>query len=153
MNILMPNAVYYFNSGMGSTDRMGENINSKRIAIRGKKWWWCIFTWLVDASMQNAWLLWRMRGDELSQKTLKREITTTYLKSFQNQRKGPSRKPLNTLGADNPLFDQRGHLVISVPGNKRRRCIGKGCKSIMKTQCVKCDVSLCIFYFAPYHTL
>ena len=42
---------------MGVTDRMDENINNYRIIIRGKKWGWSIFTWLVDVSIQNAWFL------------------------------------------------------------------------------------------------
>ena len=142
MNISTLNPVYYYNSGMGGTDRMNKNINSKRRAIRGTKWWWCIFTWLVDASLQNAWLLWRMREDDLSQRIFKREIVMAYLKSFQNQPKGPGRKLLNTPGADDARFDQRRHFVIPVPGNKRRKCKGKGCKFIVKTQCVKYDVGL-----------
>ena len=40
----------------------------------------------------------------------------------------------------------------SVPAAKRRSCGGTGCKSIVKTQCQKCDIGLCIACFAPYHT-
>ncbi|KAF2891061.1 hypothetical protein ILUMI_15112 [Ignelater luminosus] len=39
---------------IGGTDQMDQNVDRYRISIRGKKWWWCIFTWLVDASINNA---------------------------------------------------------------------------------------------------
>ena len=89
VNIQTPFAVQQYNSGMGGTDRMDQNINAYRVAIRGKKWWWYIFTWVLDASLQNAWLLRQMQGNEILQKSFRREIAMTYLKSFQN-------KPLRT---------------------------------------------------------
>lgn len=46
-----------YNRGMGGTDLMDQNISRHRIAVKGKKWWWAIFTWMVDMAMQNAWIL------------------------------------------------------------------------------------------------
>ena len=77
----------------------------------------------------------------------------TYLKSFQNTPRGRGRKPSNLFGADNVRFDQKGHFVFPIPNNKRRRCMGEGCSSIVKTQCLKCDLGLCLFCFAPYPTV
>ena len=53
-----------------------------------------------------------MRGNEISQKSFRREIAMTYLKSFHYKPKGRGRKPSNLPGADNARFGQRGHLVI-----------------------------------------
>ena len=36
---------------------MDWNYNAYRIGFRGEKWWWSIFTWGVDVSMQNSWIL------------------------------------------------------------------------------------------------
>ena len=66
-----------------------------------------------------------MRGNEISQKSFQREIAMTYLKSCQNNPKGRGRKPSNLPGAENARFDRRGHLVIPIPNNKRRRCMSK----------------------------
>ena len=71
VNIQTLFAVQQYNSEMGDTDRMYQNINSYRIAIRGKKCRWCIFTWVLDASLQNAWLLRQKRGNKISQKIFK----------------------------------------------------------------------------------
>ena len=37
-----------------------------------------------------------------------------------------------------------GHLVIPIPDNKRRKCLGEACTSIVKTQCLKGAVGVCI---------
>ena len=39
VNIQSPFAVQQYNSGMGGTDRMDQNINAYRVAIRRTKWW------------------------------------------------------------------------------------------------------------------
>lgn len=47
---------------MGGTDLTNENVNRRRIAIQGKKWWWSIFTGLLDVAVQNAWQLHKAVG-------------------------------------------------------------------------------------------
>lgn len=54
-----PHLIGYYNRNMGGTDLMDGHINKYRIGIRGKKWWWAIFTWLIDVSINNAWVLLR----------------------------------------------------------------------------------------------
>ncbi|KAI4458697.1 transposase is4 [Holotrichia oblita] len=50
ITVSRPNMVGKYNSHMGGTDLMDENISRYRIGIRSKKWWWPIFTWLIDAT-------------------------------------------------------------------------------------------------------
>ena len=54
IDVPIPKAVSNYNRNMGGTDQMDQNINAYRIGIRGKKWWWSIFTWTIDVSVQNA---------------------------------------------------------------------------------------------------
>ena len=63
---------------MGGTDRQDQNINRHCIAFQGKKWYWCIFTWLIDVTKQNVWLLHKKCGGELTQFEFKKQITQTY---------------------------------------------------------------------------
>ena len=44
-----------------------------RISIKDKKWWWSIFTWIEDVSIQNAWFLSRQVGGNISQLNFKKE--------------------------------------------------------------------------------
>lgn len=50
-----PSLIGKYNDSMGGTDLMDQNVARYRIAIRSKKWWWCIFSWMLDISMNNAW--------------------------------------------------------------------------------------------------
>ncbi|KAI5692406.1 hypothetical protein M8J76_004694 [Diaphorina citri] len=54
-----PKAIKYYNKNMGGTDRLDQNVSCYRSNIRSKKWWWPLFLWGIDVSIQNAWLLHR----------------------------------------------------------------------------------------------
>ena len=150
INIPTQNAFHQCNSGMGGTNRMDQNINAFRVLIRGKKM--VVVNIYMDVGLQHAWIPRQMRGEIISQQTFKREVAMTYQKCHQSKTKGPSRKSKNAPGGENPRYDQRSHPVIPIPNNKRR-CMGEECTSIVKTQCQKCDVGLCVFCFAYIHTL
>ena len=62
-----PNSIQIYNQNMGGANRMDQNINCYRVGIRGKKWWWCLFTWLLDAALQNAWQLSKLQGADVTQ--------------------------------------------------------------------------------------
>lgn len=62
-----PAAVREYNQQMGGTDCFNQNLNKFRVGIGGKKFYWHIFTWLLDASVVNAWSLHRMAGGTLDQ--------------------------------------------------------------------------------------
>ena len=59
VEIDQPNAIKLYNSSMGGTDRMDQNIAAYRIGIRSKKWWWSLFIWLVDVPIGNAHYLYK----------------------------------------------------------------------------------------------
>ena len=59
IDIDRPHVVERYNKTMRETDRQDQHINNYCTGIRGKNGWFPIFTWLVDVSIQNAWLLGR----------------------------------------------------------------------------------------------
>lgn len=149
-----PNCIGKYNKFMGGTDQMDSNINVYRISIRGKKWWWSIFTWLIDACIQNAWIIYRIQNPDTSQLNFRREIAQVYLKRYQNLPKSAGRPTCSGERRVYPeiRFDHQNHLVEYVPNNKRRRCAGNHTTpSAVRTQCRKCGVGLCITCFADYH--
>lgn len=150
--IQIPHVIQAYNRNMGGTDLMNQNVNAYRIGIRGKKWWWSIFTWLLDVSLQNAWLLYRKKGSSITQREFRREIAMSYLLRYQCLPKAPGRKSLNLPGTHDMRYDGKDHFVQKVPDNKKRRCAGDSCKSIGRTECKKCNVGLCVDCFASYHT-
>ncbi|KAG5886529.1 hypothetical protein JTB14_002026 [Gonioctena quinquepunctata] len=59
VQVTRPNLISKYNASMGGTDLMDENFARWRISLLRKKWWWCLFTWLLDATIQNAWVLYK----------------------------------------------------------------------------------------------
>ena len=48
-------AVYV--QGMGGVDLLDQVINAYHIEIQSKKWWWVLFTDMLNTCMVNAWQL------------------------------------------------------------------------------------------------
>lgn len=155
VGIPRPNVIAQYNCFMGGTDQMDANLGTYRTGIRGKKWYWPIFTYVIDACIQNAWILMKAAGTSISQLNFRREVGQYYLKSYGVPPKGGGRTP--TFSEDSRVppdlrYDQIGHFVEEVPNKKRRRCAGDVCNSVGRTQCQKCQVGLCVQCFFKFHT-
>ncbi|XP_018569301.1 piggyBac transposable element-derived protein 3-like, partial [Anoplophora glabripennis] len=126
---------------------MDANSNVYRIGILGKKWWWAIFTWLIDTSIQNAWILAKSTGHKVSQLLFRREIAQCYLTKYQVTPKGAGRS--SSASAKSRVHNSiqldrmdHGRMVESVPDGKPRRCTGQAHtekSSAVRTQCKKCN--------------
>ena len=57
-------------------------MNKYRIAFQGKKWYRCIFTWMVDAAVQNASILHKKSGGKMLYSTFK-ELAHTFLARYE----------------------------------------------------------------------
>ncbi len=157
VEINCPYIVKQYNKHMGGTDRQDQNVNNYRISFRRKKWWWCIFTWLVDVSVQNAWILHQKTGKNLSQLKFREQLAETYLTRFGNPPKGCGKTPTQTLSGNNRViddirYDNFNHLLVPTKSNKRRRCAQEGCNKRPFTECNKCELGLCISCNASFHT-
>lgn len=49
-----PNLIGEYSQYMGGTDLMDEIISTYRTVVWSKKLWWFVFTWLIDAALNNA---------------------------------------------------------------------------------------------------
>lgn len=154
-----PAAFTEYNKNMGGVDKMDENINRYRVAIRSKKWYWPILTWLIDVCVNNAWQIRRNGGHPQAQLDFRRELVNYYITKYGVARKGAGR-PISSKRSisdnrvsDDIRYDRMDHLVTSVPENKKRRCAGEGCSSIIRTMCKKCQVGLCVSCFSVFHSV
>ena len=77
-----PEVIKKYNKHMGGTDRQDQNIAKYRISFRGKKWYGCIFTWLLDISIQNAWILHKKCGGSMPRFDFKEYIALSYLQRY-----------------------------------------------------------------------
>lgn len=86
----MPLMINRYDKGMGGTDRMDQNINAYRINISNKKWWCGIFSWMVDAVIQNCWILTeKKKTNNMTQLQFRRALAETYLTKYAVFRKNP----------------------------------------------------------------
>lgn len=99
ISIPIPSVIEAYNRNMGGTDRINQNVNVYRISIRGKKWrWWCLFTWLFDVSVQNAWRLVRNSGTDIDHLSFRREIDMSYLRRYKLEPKNNREKTIVQTG-------------------------------------------------------
>ena len=88
-------------SGMGGVDLLDEATNKYRITIRGKKWWWVLFTHMLNVTMVNAWNIHRTAIAELmGLLSFVRNITRFYRNLSQKgnrQSHGRTPKPVSVL--------------------------------------------------------
>lgn len=119
IEIQRPRMIREYNIFMGGTDRMDENISNCRIAIRGKKWYWQILTWVIDAAVQNAWVSMRHSGKSLTQVQFRRSIVQNYLMKYGKPYQKVKRCNVRNRATMEELrFDSIGHFII-VNGDKK----------------------------------
>lgn len=144
MNINQPNIIRVYNKYMGGVDLHDNGVANYRITVRGKKWWWPLFTNAVDSMVVNSWKIYNtVNKQKMSQIDFKSYIALRLLKMHQNVP-----KPSSSAVPVELRFDGLGH-VISKNENIRRRC--KVCHSNTIHFCLRCNVNLHVKCFDNYH--
>lgn len=139
-----------YNKGMGGVDQADQSIAVYRSAIRSKKWWWVLFTYMLDLAVANTWRLHVLAAeDNLDQLQFRRCIARFYLRNVATERTdGRRRKPSSIVPKMN--LDGVGHFPQKLPN--QLRCVE--CHKKARWQCKKCIKTLCIEKgcFEKYHT-
>ena len=63
MWIEQPFLVKLYNEHIGDVDTMDQNVTKYQVAIRGKKWYWCLILYMLDVAVNNAWQLHKICTD------------------------------------------------------------------------------------------
>ena len=98
---------------MGGVDRIDQNVLKYGIAMRGKKWYWCLISYVLDISINNAWRLQKIcrNKNPMDMLQFRRYIVRTYLSQYgKPPEKGMRGKPQNVLS--DILYDGYKHWVI-----------------------------------------
>lgn len=106
-------------------DKIDQMVAVYRSRIRQKKWWWPIFSYLLDVSVVNAWLLMKKnRPNDPNCANLlvfRRYVARFLLESYGT----PSlRKARRSIVADS-RYDGRNHIVEYTETDKRCAFCGK----------------------------
>lgn len=148
VDVPQPHLFSNYNSGMGGVDLHDQAVNNYRISIFGKKWWWPLFTHMMNMAIVNAWHLHRIshKSNNLDLLGFVREISRFYLRSFEKNKKNrPSGSVPTSIRAT-----EGGHFPKKE--QNQRRC--KVCEMKSRWHCIRCNVPLCIERqcFIDYHT-
>lgn len=154
-NISQPLCFHLYNQKMGGVDRMDQNMGCYRVSISGKKWWFPIFTFLVDLALQNAWLLHRRSSQGGGKKTMDlltfRRHVAQYLCGMYGSLPQKSTKSSRTFMPSHSLeirSDGKDHHLIEYHP-RERRCAS--CKSNTHFFCSRCQLHLHPKCFKEFH--
>lgn len=158
--IPQPNVIHQYNQGMGGVDLHDNGIANYRIRIRGKKWWWPLFSNGIDSAIVNAWKIYQLATcSTISQIDFRSQIVLSLLKSEEESDLEVNYQPLRrniNLGRPSKNMlpgavreDITNHIIIRNEENARRRC--KICKSQTIYISKKCRVRLHLEYFSKFH--
>lgn len=87
--------IRHYNQTMGRVDRTDQNVGTYRIGIRSKKWWFPIFSYCLDLTIQQVWHLYRSTDkantNPLDLLAVRRYIVRVYLARAGTARPGRPR--------------------------------------------------------------
>lgn len=134
--------------GMGGVDLHDNALGNYRIGIRGKKWWWPLFTNTLSNMMVNAWKLHCLvaknnNSSPMPQLEFRCQVTRALLTSEKNVQNASRDRPEANINDTKHFPGKRG---VDVPP---RRC--KVCSSKTPFICVKCNVNLHAKCFGKYY--
>lgn len=79
----MPGPIAAYNQHMGGVDLNDQFVATYRCSIRTKKWWWPFFSWAVDESCVQGWLLYRkLNSTSISLLDFRRQCALFLLTSY-----------------------------------------------------------------------
>jgi hypothetical protein len=148
LSIPRPNLISKYCRGMGGVDLHNHFVGAYRIGIRGKKWYWPFVTHFIDMSVSNAWVLHSMCGGGLSQLQFRRQLVLTYI--GRNKASQIVRQPRVHQPPQDMRFDGMNHCILK--RDQQRQCQHGSCSARPRTYCTKCNITLCVDCFTPYHT-
>jgi len=141
---LFPQAFSVYNKTMGGVDLHDQHCNALMPCIRSKKWTWCLFMRLVQASLANATVLWnKLHPDETkASKDIVLEVSEYYIQSFSSRRtlKRQCTQSTSQLFDDDKDLSTGSHTIIE---GILRKCNKSDCKTRTFRVCQNCRVNVC----------
>lgn len=154
VKIVQPHCINNYNKFMGGVDKLDWYVNKYRIKIRAKKWYFPIFTNILDTAIVNAYVLFCHANENVPLLEFRRRIARAYLQrtSISNP-KNPGRPSLQKQSLkrvpEELRKDPTGHYLERTTEGKQRKCAI--CKTNVRKQCGKCNVGLHVECMEIWH--
>ncbi len=133
-----PTAIKMYNRNMGGVDLMDQSINNYRCRIRIRKWYFKIFTWMMDLACANAWQLFRNKdcNHNASYLQFRRKVVLSLLSQNVHYHKPAKLRRIE-------------HIIVRDTEGKRMR--RKVCQSNTIYRCNSCTIALHSNCFDAFH--
>nr|CAH7746456.1 unnamed protein product [Callosobruchus chinensis] len=148
VQIPQPNIFSSYNASMGGVDLHDQSVNNYRISVRGKRWWWVLFTNAINMAVVNAWRLYQLCSEEpMGLLQFQRDIVLHYLvgkDKSQFRNRPPGYVPATVRKVNNGHYPEKMQVQL--------RCTE--CHMKARWRCEKCKTTLCIERecFKKYHS-
>ena len=138
--INQPEVLFQYNQFMGGVDRMDENIAKLRVAIRMKKWWWPMFSWLLNVSVNNVWQAYCIlaRSQKLESLDLlgfTRRLVLTYVNRYSVSKGSKRVGSLQRQVIPEIRYDGLHHYIALMKANQMRALPQKSKKTVHEMRC------------------
>ena len=142
-----PTLWIYTTNQCGSWPHRPAYCSTKMITFRSKKWWWPLFRFVLDVSVNNTFQQYHMRnldqgGKRLDALGFRREIVDACFRKFCKSATIITLHPCNRLlhnPAENFWYYNCKHWIVK---GVQKRCALYGCKGTSKHFREKCSVGL-----------
>lgn len=180
VKIDFPHVFSVYNKTMGGVDLHDQHCSDLNIKVKSDKWTWAIFRRVIEASISNAFILWRQcaNGEEkknVGAKEFVLEISDKYIlpdtEKLQNHNicsvglrricKGCTKPRVFTYCIQCAkhycieCFNKHHDVVVhtSSPAGKRKPCSNDKCNKRTTSVCKECDSNICTECFDEYHKI
>ncbi|KFM60345.1 PiggyBac transposable element-derived protein 2, partial [Stegodyphus mimosarum] len=118
VKVNQPHAISSYTSFMGGVDLHDWLLEKHSIAIRGKKWYFCLITRMIDMAVVNAYLIYKRIHRSMSIKDFRRYIAVTYLKKGADSKAILGRPVQRRITCRSNVlpdikFDKIQHVIVS----------------------------------------
>ncbi|XP_067635184.1 piggyBac transposable element-derived protein 3-like [Eurosta solidaginis] len=128
-----PAIIKSYNQNMGGVDRSDQNIGLYRTSVRGKKWYFSLFSHCLDMATHNAWQLYKRNGGEYDHLLFRRTVARGNLETHKkSEKRGPC--PTPRTYRETSRYDKIDHLIQC--NESQLRCWI--CKKNTNFTCQKC---------------
>lgn len=135
-----PHVVTMYNKYMGGVDRFDQNVDALRVSFTGKKWWYPLFAFGLDAACQNAWQIHKQCGNyKLTYCEFRRSVVQGYLGTYQSP---PTKSPCCGSSGEKRVH-QRVRTDTDLGGHVQEPCNQAHCAEChqrTRIMCKKCKV-------------
>ena len=152
--IKISKVVSKYNKSMGGVDLLDKQVSLYRTRIRGKKWWFPIFTQMLEVAVVNCWRIHNIvnKDENLTLLETRRRLNLALLSktsSSNGHRPEPQRNILRRGRVSEEVRYDSGSYFVAVI-QTQRRCAQCGKK--VKRICSRYDVPLHDACFEIFHT-